>query len=64
MFRYKMHYTDASEAGDAAYADSVKVGDEVMLGPGKSVRVLAFVPVEEEGSPYIGLLVVESAQTR
>ena len=35
MFRYKMHYPDGSEAGDAAYADNVNSGDELMLGPGK-----------------------------
>jgi hypothetical protein len=30
-----------------------------MLGPGKFVRVLDFVPVDEEGSPFVGLLKVE-----
>jgi hypothetical protein len=34
MFRHKLHYADGSEAGDAAYADWVKVGETVMLGPG------------------------------
>jgi hypothetical protein len=56
MFRYKLHYEDGSEAGDAAYADSVNPGDELMLGPGRFVRVLDVVPVDEEGSPYVGLL--------
>jgi hypothetical protein len=32
-----------------------------MLGPGKFVRVLSIVPVDEEGSPYVGLLRVEAA---
>jgi hypothetical protein len=59
MFRYKMHYEDGNEAGDAAYADSVNPGDELMLGPGKFVRVLDVVPVDEEDSPYVGLLRVE-----
>jgi len=27
-----------------------------MLGPGRFVRVLDVVPVDEEGSPYVGLL--------
>jgi hypothetical protein len=61
MFRYKLHYADGSEAGDAAYADWVNVGETVMLGPGKTVRVLDVVPVDEEGSPYVGLLQVEAA---
>ena len=43
MFRYKLHYQDGSEAGGAAYADSVNPGDELMLGPGKFVRVLDVV---------------------
>jgi hypothetical protein len=60
MFRYKMHYQDGSEAGDAAYADNVNQGDELVLGPGRFVRVLDFVPVEEEDSPFVGLLKVES----
>lgn len=59
MFRYKMHYPDGSEAGDAAYADNVRPGDEIMLGPGRFVRVLSLVPVEEEDSLYVGLLQVE-----
>jgi hypothetical protein len=54
-----MHYPDGSEAGDAAYADNVMLGDELMLGPGKFVRVLDVVPIEDvEGSPYVGLLKV------
>ena len=60
MFRYKLHYEDGSEAGDAAYADNVNPGDELMLGPGKFVRVLALVPVNEAESPYAGLLRVKA----
>jgi hypothetical protein len=60
VFRYKMHYQDGSEAGDAAYADNVRPGDELMLGPGKFARVLDAVPVEDvEASPFVGLLKVE-----
>ena len=40
MFRYKLHYEDGSEAGDAAYADNVNPGDALMVGPGRFVRVL------------------------
>ena len=62
MFRYKLHYEDGSEAGDAAYADNVNPGDEIMLGHGKFVRVLELVPVDDvDGSPYVGLLKVEAA---
>jgi hypothetical protein len=61
VFRYKMHYPVGSEAGDAAYADVVNRGDELMLGPGRFVRVLAVAPVDVEGSPYTALLKVEAA---
>jgi hypothetical protein len=60
VFRYKLHYEDGSEAGDAAYADNVNPGDELMLGPGKFVRVLDVVTVDDEGSPCVGLLKVEA----
>jgi hypothetical protein len=42
-----------------AYADNVRPGDELMLGPGKFIKVLDVVSIEEEGSPYSGLLRVE-----
>jgi hypothetical protein len=61
VFRYKIHYADGSEAGDAAYADSVNVGETVMLGPGKTVRVLDVVPVDDPDSAYVALLEVEAA---
>jgi hypothetical protein len=60
MFRYRMFYPDGSEAGDAAYADSANPGDELMLGPGKFVRVLDVVSVEGvDGSPFVAFLRVE-----
>jgi hypothetical protein len=49
MYRYKLHYQDGSEAGDAAYADNVNPGDKLMFGPGKFVWVLAVVAVNGEG---------------
>jgi hypothetical protein len=61
VFRFKMHFEDGSEAGDAAYADVVNPGDELMLGPGRFVKVLELVPVDEEGSPYAALLKVKAA---
>jgi hypothetical protein len=42
-----LHYEDGSEAGDAAYADSVNPGDEIMVGPGKYLRVFDVVPLDE-----------------
>ncbi len=51
MFRYRLYLEDGSEVGEAAYADNVNHGDELMLGPGKFVKVLDVVPVDEI-SPY------------
>ena len=38
-----------------------KRGDEIYVGPGKTLRVLDVPPVMEEDSPYVGLLTVEAA---
>jgi hypothetical protein len=51
LFRYKLHFEDGSEAGDAAFADNVNRGDELMLGP-----------ADVEGPPYAALLKVEAAR--
>jgi hypothetical protein len=61
MFRYKLYWADGSEAGDAAYADYVNPGEEVLIGAGQRLRVLELVPVEEEDSPFVGLLMVKPA---
>jgi hypothetical protein len=50
---------DGSDAGEANYAFFVKPGDTIVTGVGRRLHVLAVVPVEEEGSPYVGLLQVE-----
>jgi hypothetical protein len=55
VFRYKLHYEDGSEAGDAAYADNVSPGDALMLGPGR------FVPFEDVESAYVAMLRVAAA---
>jgi len=49
VFRYRLSYPDGSDAGTFAYADSVNGGDEIMVGPGKDVRVLDLVEVDEPG---------------
>jgi hypothetical protein len=59
MFRYRLHYEDGTEAGEAAYAESVNVGDELMTGPGRFVRVLDVVPIDEPDSKIEGLLKVD-----
>ena len=61
MFRYKLYFEAGSEAGDAAYADNVNPGEVILIGSGQKLLVLAVVPVDEEGSPFFGLLRVEEA---
>jgi hypothetical protein len=61
MFRYKLYFEDGSEARDAAYADNVNVGEVVLIGAGRTLRVLERVPVDEaEGSPFVAPLKVET----
>ena len=54
MFRYRLHWPDL-RADDYA-------GEEIHLGAGQRFRVLVVVRFEEEDeSPFVGLLQVESA---
>jgi hypothetical protein len=55
MFRYKLHWADGSEAGEAEYAITIKAGELIWIRGNRQVRVLDLVPVEEEDSPYAGL---------
>lgn len=57
MFKYRLHWEDGSDAGDAEYAVNIKPGEIVWLRDGKQARVLDLVPIDdEEDSPYVGLL--------
>ena len=49
MFRYRLHWEDGSDAGEAPYAVSVNVGDAIYVGKGDKLKVLDVVPVEERG---------------
>jgi hypothetical protein len=62
MFRYRVHLEDGSDAGEAAYAQMIHLGDEIHLEAGQRFRVLDVVPFDEEDeSPFVGLLRVEAA---
>src|SRR6266508_6327353 len=63
MPRYKVHFEDGSEAGEAVYAVHIKPGDVIIAAGTQRVRVLDLVAVEEEDSPYVGLLRVEPAES-
>jgi hypothetical protein len=62
VFRYRLHSPDGDDLGDATYAVVIKPGEEINVGNGQRLRVLAVVPFEEEDeSPFVGLLQVEPA---
>lgn len=59
MFRYKVYFEDGSDAGDAAYADNINPGEEILIGVGQRLRVLDVVPIDEDWLRFVGLLKVE-----
>jgi hypothetical protein len=62
MFTYRLHLEDGSDAGQATYSVTIKVGEEILVGNGRRFRVLAVVPLDEEDeSPFHGLLQVRPA---
>jgi hypothetical protein len=62
MFRYRVHFKDGSDAGEATYAQMIRPGDEIHLVGGQRFRVIDLVRFEEEDeSPFVGLLQVEAA---
>jgi hypothetical protein len=62
MFRYKLHWADGFEAGDASYAINIEPGDLIWIPQlNRQLRVLDLVPVDEEDAPYKRLLKVEAA---
>jgi hypothetical protein len=61
LYRYRLHYEDGSEAGEAHYAVNIKPDETIWTGDGRELRVLDVVPIEEADSPYCGLLRVRAA---
>ncbi len=59
VHRYRLFNADGSDAGEATYPVSVTPGAEIIATDGRHLHVLDLVPVEEEGSPFVGLLRVE-----
>ncbi len=61
MPKYRLYDVDGGDLGEMRLGDvPIKVGEEIFLGPGRRLRVVDVGPVEEEGSPYVGLLKVEA----
>jgi hypothetical protein len=61
MFTYRLNLKDGSDAGVATYSVMVQPGEEIVVGDGRRFRVLDLIPVENEDSPFVGLLLVEAA---
>jgi hypothetical protein len=59
FYKYRLHEADGSEGGEAHYAFLMKPGETIITGAGRKLRVLNVVAVEEEDSPYVGLLLLE-----
>ncbi len=61
FYRYRVHELDGSDAGEAHYAILVETGETIVLGAGRRVRVVDVIPVDDEDSPFVGMLRVEPA---
>jgi hypothetical protein len=59
FYRYRLYTPDGDEAGEA-HAVRIQPAEIIWTGDGRKLRVLDLVP-EEEGSLYVGLLMVEPA---
>jgi hypothetical protein len=55
MFRYRLYLEDGSEVGEATYTQHINAGELIWAAGTRQFRV-DVVPVEEEDSPYVGLL--------
>ena len=53
MFRYRLRLADGSDACDASYAVMIYPGEEIIAGDDERFRVLALLPLEAEGSPFV-----------
>jgi hypothetical protein len=59
VFRYRLHWRDGSDAGEAAYAVDIQPGELIWLRDGTRVTVVDLVPLPK--TRYDGLLMVEAA---
>jgi hypothetical protein len=61
LYRYRLHTRDGGDAGEAEYAVQINPDEIIWTGDGRKLRVVDVVPTLEEGSLYVGLLMVEPA---
>ena len=61
MPKYRLYDADGNDLGEESLGDATwKPGDEIFLGPGKRLKVLEVVEVEEESSPFAAQVEVEA----
>jgi hypothetical protein len=60
-YHYRLHDVDGENVGEIHLAGLVAVGEELVFAPGRKLRVVSVVPLLEEDSRYVGLLMVEAA---
>jgi hypothetical protein len=59
--KYRLFDADGNDIGEMRLGDvPFNPGDAIFLGPGRTLRVLDVLPVDEPGSPYAGFLKVEA----
>ena len=61
MYRYRLFDASGADQGEAYYAVLIEAGDIIWADDRRKLRVFDVVSVEEEDSPFVGFLKVESA---
>jgi len=58
MYRYRLFEADDNEQGEAYYAVIIEASDIIWADDRRKLRVVDVVPIDEEESPFVGLLKV------
>jgi hypothetical protein len=61
VYRYRLFDADGADRGEAYYAVLIEAGDIIWADDCRKLRVFDVLSVEEEDSPIVGFLNVESA---
>jgi hypothetical protein len=59
VYRYRLFDAAGADKGEAYYAVLIKPREMILTGDGRKLRVLDVFAVDEDDSPYVGLLKVE-----
>ena len=61
LFKYSLVWANGKGAGRVAYHAEIGPGDIILNYRGQWLHVLAYTPIDDEDSPYDGVLKVEPA---